>query len=258
MEPAIALEGRLRRCRNVMTLGVRPHFGDYPADHADRIRRAETVYYPSALYARLFHVMGKRTFPGLHAYSFAQDKVRQSALFVLLDLPHPRTRVFYGKRQMRALADHFRFPFVGKPARGSARGRGVRLIRNRRDLAAYMRENRIGYFQEYLPGDRDIRVVVIGGDPVLAYWRIAPPGGLRTNLAAGGTLALDPVPPEAVDLAVRTAVACRWDDVGIDIRIHRGCCYVLEGNMKYGLTGFAAAGIDYTRLMEERIANGTL
>lgn len=257
-EQAVALEGRLRGCRNVLTLGVRPNFCDYTAAEAERIRQAETIYYPSALYAHLFQTMGKRTFPSWHSYTFAQDKIRQSALFTLLGIPHPRTRVFYGKRQMETLFDYFQFPFVGKIPRGSARGRGVWLIRNPRELVDYTRHTRIAYIQEFLPIDRDIRVVVIGGEVAHAYWRIAAQGEFCNNLAMGGTIGLDPVPERAICLARDVATACRWDDVGIDICIHQGDCYVLEGNMKYGLEGFAHAGIDYTQLMERRIGHGTL
>lgn len=91
----IALEGRLKGCRNVLTLGVQPDFSGYPPEAAETIRRAEKIYYPSSFYADLFHAAGKATFPSCHTYRFAQDKIRQSALFNLLRLPHPRTRVFF-------------------------------------------------------------------------------------------------------------------------------------------------------------------
>ena len=42
---AIALEGRLRECKNVVTLGVRPNFSDYPSAEADLIRNAFKIYY---------------------------------------------------------------------------------------------------------------------------------------------------------------------------------------------------------------------
>jgi ribosomal protein S6--L-glutamate ligase len=54
---------------------------------------------------------------------------------------------------------------------------------------------------------------------------------------------------------LHTARSCRWDDVGIDICCHHGRYYVLEANMKYGKEGFRQAGIDYTKLMEDMIAN---
>ena len=252
---AIALEARLRDCRNVHTLGVRPNFSDYEPGEVELIRQADKIYYPSSFYAELFDTMGKATFPSYHCYKFGQDKIKQTALFELLDVPHPRTRAFYGKRQKKTITDHFTFPFIGKVARGSAMGRGVYLIENPTNLDAYLQEVDIAYIQEYLPVDRDIRVVIIGNRIVHAYWRIAPANEFRTNVAVGGRVSLDPVPEAALDLALHIGRTCRWDDVGIDICQHSGHYYVLEANMKYGKEGFRKAGIDYTQLMEDMIAN---
>jgi ribosomal protein S6--L-glutamate ligase len=69
---------------------------------------------------------------------------------------------------------------------------------------------------------------------------------------------LDPIPEEARALALRTAHACGWDDVGIDICRSDGRLFVLEANMKYGREGFRQAGIDYVNLMETMIENGEI
>ena len=92
---AIALEVRLRNCKNVITLGVRSNFSDYSPQEAELIRNADKIYYPTTFYADLFDAMGKATFPSYHTYKCVQDKIKQSALFELLKICHPRTRVFY-------------------------------------------------------------------------------------------------------------------------------------------------------------------
>ena len=252
---AIALEARLRDCRNVRTLGVRTNFSDYSPEEAALIRNAGKIYYPTTFYADLFDAMGKATFPSYHTYKCVQDKIMQTALFELLELPHPRTRVFYGKRQRNKIADYFKFPFIAKIPRGSAMGRGVFLIQNRADLNTYLEQTDAAYIQEYLPVDRDMRIVVIGSRIVHAYWRIAASNEFRTNVALGGKISLDPIPENARELARFAARACGWDDVGIDICEYKGELYVLEGNMKYGKEGFRKAGIDYTKLMESLIEN---
>ena len=252
---AIALGSRLRDCKNVTTIGVRPNFTDYSHREAELIRNAQKIYYPSSFYADLFDAMGKPTFPGYHTYKCVQDKIKQTAMFQLLNIPHPRTRVYYGKRQKKAITNHFTFPFVAKIPRGSAMGRGVYLIRQPDELQNYLELVDPAYIQEYLSSDRDIRAVIIGQKIVHAYWRIAPENDFRCNIALGGSVSLEPIPPEALDLAMHTARICRWDDVGIDICQHRGNYYVLEGNMKYGKEGFRQAGIDYTALMEAMIDN---
>jgi ribosomal protein S6--L-glutamate ligase len=254
----IALEGRLKHCRNVVTLGVRTNFSDYSPVESQWIRNAEKIYYPSIFYADLFDAMGKRTFPSYHTYKCVQDKIKQTALFEMLNIPHPRTRVFYGKRQKKSITDYFRVPFIAKIPRGSAMGRGVYLIRNNDELMAYTGFTDPAYIQEYLPVDRDIRVVIIGHRIVHAYWRIAPANEFRSNVAVGGSVQIEPVPQAALDLALRTAKACRWNDVGIDICQYQRHFYILEANMKYGREGFRKAGLDYTKLMETMIANAEI
>lgn len=254
-DKAIALEGRLRDCKNVITLGVLSNFSDYSRRAAELIRSAEKIYYPSPFYADLFDAMGKRTFPSYHTYKCVQDKIKQTALFELLKIGHPRTRVYYGKRQKNSITEHFTFPFVAKIPRGSAMGRGVYLIQQEDQLADYLKLTDVAYIQEYLPVDRDIRVIVIGDRIVHSYWRIAPQNEFRSNIAVGGTVSLDAVPSQALELALHTARSCRWNDVGIDICRYQDDFYVLEANMKYGKEGFRVAGIDYVGMMEEMIRN---
>jgi ribosomal protein S6--L-glutamate ligase len=43
----IALEARLKDCKNVITLGVRPNFSDYGFEESELIRKANKIYYPT-------------------------------------------------------------------------------------------------------------------------------------------------------------------------------------------------------------------
>ena len=258
MREVIALEHRLQRCRNVRTLGVRTNFLDYSPNDIKAIRKAPKIYYPSVFYADLLDAMGKDLFPSYHTYKCVQDKIKQTALFSLLDIPHPVTRVFYGKRRLDKIISLFSFPLIAKIPRGSALGRGVYLVEDKEDLERYLDQTSVAYIQEYLSLDRDIRIVVIGERIVHAYWRVAAKGEYRSNLAVGGTVALETIPETAMALALQTARQCGWNDVGIDICCHQGRYMVLEANMKYGKEGFRQAGIDYYQLMEELIENGSI
>jgi ribosomal protein S6--L-glutamate ligase len=103
----IALEARLKDCKNVVTLGVKPNFSDYGFEESELIRKAKKVYYPTGFYADLFDAAGKTIFPSYHTYKFSQDKIKQTAVFDILNIPHPRTRVFMAsdksKRSMNIL-----------------------------------------------------------------------------------------------------------------------------------------------------------
>jgi ribosomal protein S6--L-glutamate ligase len=259
LHPApIALENRIKQCRHVRTLGVKPNFNDYTPDEQALIRQAPKIYYPSIFYADLLDAMGKATFPSYHTYKFAQDKIKQTAMFALAGIPHPRTRVFYGRRQMEMIPEMFAYPFIAKTPRGSALGRGVYLIRNQQELSDYRQGRKVAYIQEYLPVRRDMRIVVVGKRVVHAYWRIAPDGDFRSNVAGGGRVDLRPVPDDARKLALTTAQTCGWDDVGLDICQYLGRHYVLEANMKYGRQGFHAVGIDYDQLIGQMITDGEI
>ena len=249
----IALEARLRNCKNVRTLGVRSNFSDYSPQEAELIRQADKIYYPTTFYADLFDAMGKPTFPSYHTYKCVQDKIKQTALFELLNLPHPRTRVFYGNRQKKLILDHFTFPFIAKIPRGSALGSGVSLIHNEKELRNYLELASPAYVQAYLPIDRDIRVVVIGHRVVHAYWRISPPDEFRSNVAVGGRISLKAVPEKARDLALQVAVV---DMIEIDIREHSSELWVIHDHDLERLTGNAGYFEDRADPSKIRLRNG--
>lgn len=255
-KPIISLEPYLKKTEKVLTLGVKPNFSDYSETEMKLLKDAEKIYFPSSFYAELFDAMGKDIFPSYQTYSYAMDKIKQTALFELLDIPHPKTRVFYGKKQKKTILSHFNYPFVAKVPRGSAMGDGVFLIENDDDLKNYLDNVTPAYIQEYIESDRDLRVVVIGKEAVLSYYKISQNGEFRNNIAKGGSFSFDDIPDEAVKLALDTAQKCRWDNVGIDIIYGNDKFYVLEGNMKYGTKGFEEAGIDYTDLVIKLVLEG--
>lgn len=254
----IAMGSRLLHCKNVITLGVRTNLSDYEDWQMELIRESEVILFPTTFFADIFDTMGKRTFPNYHTYKFTQDKIKQTVLFNLLQIPHPRTRVSYGNTQKSKILEHFQFPFVAKVPRGSALGRGIYLICDETDLAEYLQLRGPAYIQEYLKIDRDLRVIVIRGRPIHAYWRVARPGEFRTNVSQGATISFDNIPEEGIALAVNTARLCQFDDVGLDICFHNGQYWVLEANMKYGKEGFRQAGIDFYELMDKMIEDGEI
>ncbi len=254
----IALGARLKQFSGINTIGFKPDFRDYSPKERELILKAEKIYYPTAFYADLFNAMGKKTFPSFHTYKFALDKIKQTAAFKMLGIAHPETRVFYGRKQKQTISDYFDFPFIAKKPRNSARGDEIYLIENKAQLDKYLEKGWPAYIQEYLPVDRDMRIIIIGRKIRLAYFRAALPGNFRTNLAQGGRIVFDPVPEKACRLALLTASQCGWDDVGIDIIEHDGRFYVLEANMKYGTKGFEKAGINYKKMLADLIIQGRI
>lgn len=253
----VALGSRLQGIPEVLTLGVKPNFFDYSPYERELIFSAEIILFPTLNYAQFFTTMGKRIFPSLETYLYADEKIKQTTLFYLLGIPHPRTRVYYHLHH-NDIHNDFPFPFIGKIPRRSAQGRGVFKIHSKEELESYSRLTSVAYIQEYLPHDRDLRVVIINYQPVLAYWRIRRPEDFRTNLSQGGKISFDDIPLEGVRLAQESVRKCKFDDVGIDLINCRGKWYVIEANMKYGRKGLKMKGMELKEIMRQKLVSGDL
>jgi ribosomal protein S6--L-glutamate ligase len=251
----IALGKRLRHSPLIQTLGLRPNFEDYSEIEVDLLRNADTIYYPTTLYEDIFLALGKRVFPANY-YRYMGDKIKQTELFTLLGIPHPRTRIYRDNPRTPQILADFSFPFIAKIPRGSSKGRGVFLIRSREDLQVYLQKYAPAYIQEYLAIDRDLRVVLVGAKVVHAYWRIARPGEFRSNVSLGGRISLEDIPDDTLRFAERVARLCKFDEVGLDICICEDRYLVIEANMVYGLKGFEAAGLNIYQLISKRVTEG--
>ena len=90
----IALGCRLKGIPEVETLGIRPNFMDYSPRERDLILGSKIILYPSLNYAQFLTTMGKRIFPSLETYLYADEKIKQTTLFHMLGIPHPGTRIY--------------------------------------------------------------------------------------------------------------------------------------------------------------------
>ena len=252
-----AIGSRLVGVPEVRTLGVKPNFLDYTAEEREFIRTSAIVLYPTKNYAQFLTTMGKNIFPNLETYLYADEKIKQTTLFYMLNIPHPRTRIFY-RRHHGEITDHFQYPFIGKLPRSSARGRGVYLIDNREALNAYLALTKIAYIQEYIQHDRDLRVVLINYQPVISYWRISASGNFRTNLSQGGHINFNNIPHSGILAAQSAARLCRFNDVGIDLILHKDEWLIIEANMKYGRKGLSIRGLDLKEILRTKLVAGEL
>ena len=253
----VAIGSRLKGIPEVLTLGVKPNFQDYNQAEKEALFGAPFVLYPTLNYAQFLTTMGKKIFPSLETYLYADEKIKQTTLFYMTEVPHPRTRFYYALHRKDILND-FKFPFIGKLPRSSSRGRGVFRIENNEGLEGYLNLTKIAYIQEYLPHERDLRVVIIQGEPVLAYWRISRPNDFRTNLSLGGEIDFKHIPREGVKVALEAAGKCRFNDVGMDLIYSKNRWLVIEANMKYGRKGLKIKGFDLKQVLRERLLSGKI
>jgi ribosomal protein S6--L-glutamate ligase len=255
--PLVALGRRLEGIPEVLTLGVRPNFLDYSPRERTLISNSPVIFYPTLNYAQFFTTAGKRIFPSLETYLYADEKIKQTTLFYMLDLPHPRTRIYFPRHHRDILGD-FTFPFVAKIPRASAQGRGVFKITDGDELQSYLRLTKVAYIQEYLPHERDLRVVLINCQPILAYWRECAPGNFRSNLFQGGSISFQDIPEAGLSLAREAARRCRFNDVGLDLIKHEGTWYLIEANMKYGRKGLEMKSMNLKSVLREKLLSGEL
>jgi ribosomal protein S6--L-glutamate ligase len=230
---------------------------DYTAEQRGKIRDAPVILFPTLNYAQFLTTMGKRIFPSLETYLYADEKIKQTTLFYMLHVPHPRTRIYYHLHH-KDIPKDFTYPFVGKLPRRSAKGKGVFKIRNPEELQSYLRLTQVAYIQEYLPHERDLRVILINYQPTLAYWRVRGPNDFRTNLSQGGRVSFEDLPPEGIRTAQESAKKCRFNDVGLDLIQSSGRWYVIEANMKYGRKALKMKGLDLKEIMRRKLLSGEL
>ena len=131
-------------------------------------------------------------------------------------------------------------------------------IENRELLECYLRLNPIAYIQEFIPHERDLRVILVNYEPILSYWRTRKPDDFKTNVHQGGSISFDDIPEEGVTLAKEVAQECRLNDTGLDLLQHHGKWYVLEANMKYGRRGLGMKGLDLKDVIRQKLLSGEL
>jgi ribosomal protein S6--L-glutamate ligase len=247
--------GKRLRKSSVRCVGVKPNWSDYPEELQREILLAEKVCYPGPVYSEVLHAAGLSVFPNNY-YHFLGSKIAQTDLFSLLEIPHPRTRIYYGSNISERVESDFNYPFVAKTPVGSSKGAGVFLIRRREELSSYLKGHNPAYIQEYLPIERDLRAVVISGKLVHAYWRIHRTGDFRNNVSQGGMVSFEDIPAAALDFALDVARRCRFDEAGLDICEHAGKYYVLEANMVFGEEGFRKKGLNIHEIIAELFDSG--
>lgn len=202
----------------------------------DRIRTADWVLFPEYWQVNaLVFGLKRRIFPSLAAYLLGHDKVEMTRGFLIAAPAHvPETLILSvspenGERAWEALST----PFVAKIPRSSM-GSGVFLIETREDWRAYLEQTPVIYAQEYLPIDRDLRIVSVGNRIMGGFWRCRSDRGFHNNLSQGGRIDFSPIPETALALVDRICRDLGINHGGFDIAMVGDFPYVLEFNRLFG------------------------
>lgn len=167
-------------------------------------------------------------------------------------LPVPKTLFLENRDSLALLNSEFSFPIVAKEIRGK-RGFDVHLLANKKQLQEFLQrmilpertfETNAYQFQEYIPADFDVRVLVLGKRILGAIERrSADPRDFRHNISLGGSARIFPLTKKIEKLACAAAVCLDYQFAGVDFIFHKktGKLYLLEVNRSPGFEGFMQA-----------------
>lgn len=254
----IAIGEQLKSCPQVITLGERPQMADYTERERRLLGSADTIFFPTARFVDIFATLGKETFPSINCYRLRGNRLKHTILFRLLDVAHPRTRVYYGHKQKAKIIKDFDFPFIAKKIMPTSDSKNSFLIDDPEKLDTYNRSCNPAYIQEYIAGKHELRVVVLNHSKVFGYWREAVADDLRGNLPRDEDWKMDEISPEATSLAKHIARAAGLSYVAVDMIFDGNRLWVLELNFQNEKIGDLHPGKDVIKMIIEMIERGEL
>lgn len=152
----------------------------------------------------------------------AGDKWATSAALARAGVPQPRTALALDPDTALKIAEEWGYPLVVKPVVGSW-GRMVARVNDRDALEALLEhkqfmgyQHQLYYLQEFVekPG-RDVRVFVVGAEPVAAIYRSS--AHWITNTARGAVAENCPVTSELAEISLAAAAAVGGGVLAVDV-----------------------------------------
>ncbi|MDI9243730.1 hypothetical protein [Marinobacter sp. CHS3-4] len=207
--------------------------------HKELLKSADWVLFPEYWQLNaLVYGLNCRVFPSISSYRIGHDKVEMTRAFQAVAPEHTPWTLIQPNcaHEQQAVWDAMALPFVAKLPKASM-GEGVWLIETRADWQRYCAQTSVLYAQEYLPIDRDLRIVIVGNTVVSAYWRTQSDQGFYNNVSKGGQIDRSDIPEAAITLALRLARELGVDHAGFDIALVDGYPFVLEFNRLFGNQG---------------------
>ena len=215
--------------------------------------------HEAALIAEFCHLKKIPFIPAVlrEARAIPKTKIHNLLACALAGLSVPKT-IFLEDPEIVAplVKKTFSFPIVAKSNCGS-KGAQVFLLENEPALERFLKrkfrpKEKLStptyLFQEFIPADSHIRVLIVGDKVMGAVeCRNDTPGEFRHNLALGGKAHQIKVTPGMKRLAVKAKEAVGYEIAGIDLIKHKetGRLYILEINRTPEFKKFTkATGID--------------
>lgn len=215
-----------------------------PSAYADIISSADWLLFPEYWQLNgLIYGLNAKIFPSEASYRIGHDKIEMTRLCQIIAPNHvPQTHIAANTPEnSETVWSQVYLPFVAKLPK-SCQGAGVWLIQNRDDWQKYLLQTDVIYVQEYLPIEKDLRIVVVGGEIIAAYWRHQSDRCFHTNVSRGGYVSFDNIPESAVAFSLDIAKTLNIDHAGFDIAMVGNHPYFFEFNRLFGNQGIPGGG----------------
>ncbi|MBF0193537.1 MAG: hypothetical protein HQL71_03225 [Magnetococcales bacterium] len=148
------------------------------------------------------------------------------------DLPIPETKIFSDDKEGLSYLQQCSYPRIIKRSYGPSNYGGyyVHKVDNKEEAIKLIKTKcyKPLYVQECIDLEADIRVMLIGHEPVCAFWRRPPPGEWLTNTSQGGSMDYHGVPQSVLDLAIKSSKASGAEYWGVDIAVSGDRYTILE------------------------------
>jgi len=221
--------------------------------HTDLIKAADWLLFPEYWQVNAsYYGLNRKIFPSISSYHIGHNKIEQVRAFQTI-APHNVPGTFISANtpeKSNYLWNQMMTPFVAKLPK-SSEGRGVFKIEDKSQWRQYLAQTDILFVQDFLPIDRDIRIVVVGKEVVGGYWRIQSSDGFHNNLAQGGSLSFDTIPVAALDLVRNVSALLNIDHGGFDVAMVGEHPYLLEFNRLFGNHGLSELNISTALLIQQ-------
>ncbi|OAB43101.1 RimK family alpha-L-glutamate ligase [Paenibacillus antarcticus] len=152
----------------------------------------------------LLELAGLETLNSVKAITICTNKIHQSIVFHKANIPQPRFKVAFTASHITESFDDFHDGFVIKPA-SSSWGRGIARIVGKDSLDTWIaaresldptQQSFPVLVQEFIDkGDFDIRVVIVGSKPIVAFRRVSI-DNWKTNTHLGAEIETMDINPE--------------------------------------------------------------
>lgn len=164
---------------------------------------------------------------------------------------------------------YLKYPIVSKASDG-AMGDNVRLIKTPTQLYSHIEkifsdkglktkyngrnQQKYVYLQEYVPIEKDMRIITIGNKVELAFWRYSKVW--KKNISKGGKIDCNNIPDTAINLANEVSKKLNMHWCAYDMIFNNGQIQILEFSSVFGFSTeqyLKVFGHKNARILEKQI-----